>query len=130
MTFPTATLLLAAGVVACAPAATGAGRAVPDRNVVGAAELTATGATDLYAALHQLRPEFFQSRGVSSIRLNTPDLPVVYLDGVAIGGLDELRRISTMDVGEVRRLSPQEASVRTGTNLPGGAIFVFTKKAG
>ena len=130
MTYRMVTLLLAAGVVACAPAATGRGRAVPDRNVVGAAELTATGAPDLYSALRQIRPEFLQARGVSSIHQSTPDLPAVYLDGVEIGGIDELRSISTGEVREVRRLSAQEAAARTGTNDPGGAILVFTKKAG
>jgi hypothetical protein len=130
MTSRTVTVLLAAGVAACAPAAAGAGRAVPDRNVVGAAELTATGASDLYTALRQVRPEFLQARGVSSIHQATPDLPAVYLDGVEIGGLGELSSISTVEVREVRRLSAQEAAARTGTNTPGGAILVFTKKAG
>ena len=131
MTLRTVTLLLAGAVGACAPAATGTGRPVPDRNVVAAAELAATGATDLYTALRQLRPEFLQARGVSSLRSgNAPDLPVVYLDGVQIGGPDELNRISTVDVREVRRLSAHEAAARTGTYTPGGAILVFTKKTG
>ena len=130
MTFRTVAVLLAAGVAACAPAAAGAGRAFPDRSVVEAAELTATRATDLYTALRQIRPEYLQARGVSSIHQATPDLPAVYLDGVEIGGVDELRGISTVDVREVRRLSAQQAAARTGTNTPGGAILVFTKKAG
>jgi len=130
MTLRTVALLLAGAVGACAPAASGAGRPSPDRNVVEAAELAATGAPDLYTALRQVRPEFLQARGVSSIHDATADLPVVYLDGVAIGGPDELGRISTVDVREVRRLSAQEALARTGTNKPGGAILVFMKKAG
>jgi len=123
-------LLLAGAVSACAPAAPGGGRPVPDRSVVEAAELTATGAPDLYTALRQVRPEFLQARGVSSIHTGTPDLPAVYLDGVAIGGIDQLTTISTVNVREVRRLSAQEALTRTGTNAPGGAILVFTRKAG
>ncbi len=130
MTLRIAALLLAGAAGACAPAATGAARPVPDRNVVEAAELAATGAADLYTALRQTRPEFLQARGVSSIRIGTPDLPVVYLDGVQIGGPDELSRISTVEVREVRRLTAQEAAARTGTNTPGGAILVFTKQAG
>ena len=125
-----AALLLAGAAGACAPAATGAGRTSPDRNVVEAVELAATGAPDLYTALRQVRPEFLQARGVSSIRTGNPDLPAVYLDGVAIGGVDELSRISTVEVREVRRLTAQETLVRTGTNSPGGAILVFTKRPG
>jgi len=127
----TAALLLAGAAGACAPAATGGGRPSPgDRSIVGAAELTATGAPDLFNALRQVRPEFLQARGVSSIRTATPDFPAVYLDGVQIGGIDELSNISTVNVREVRRLSAREALVRTGTNNPGGAILVFTKSGG
>lgn len=123
------TLILAGAVGACAPASAGGGRSVPDRSVVEAAQLAATGATDLYTALRQIRPEFLQARGVSSIHSgSTPDLPVVYLDGVEIGGPDELNRISTADVREVRRLSAHEAAARNGTYIPGGAILVFLKK--
>jgi hypothetical protein len=129
MRFRLVTSLLAAGGVACAPAATGAGRAVPDRSVVGAAELAATGATDLLTALRQVRPEFLLGRGVSSLHDNTPDYPVVYLDGVEIGTIDQLSSITTTNVREVRRLSAQEAMVRTGTNKPGGALLVVTKRS-
>ncbi len=130
MTFRTFALLLTAGAGACAPAATGTGRPVPDRSVVAAAELAATGAPDLYTALRQVRPEFLQARGVSSIRRATPDYPEVYLDGVDVGGLDQLGRITTTEVREVRRLSAAQAAARTGTNTPGGAILVITKRAG
>jgi hypothetical protein len=130
MTVRIITLLLAGAVGACAPAATGVGRPVPDRDVVGAAELAATRATDLYTALRQVRPEFLQPRGVSSIHTGSPDYPAVYLDGVEIGGLDELKNISTVEVREVRRLSAQQAAARTGTNSPGGAILVFRKTRG
>ncbi len=130
MTLRVVTLLLAGAVGACAPAATGAGRPVPDRNVVEAAELAATGAPDLYTALRQVRPEFFQARGVSSIHTGTPDYPAVYLDGVEMSGMGDLSTISAMDVREVRRLSAQQAMARTGTNNPGGAILVFLKRGG
>ena len=125
----TIALLLAAAVGACAPAA-GTGRAVPDRDVVGADELAATRAPDLLTALRQVRPEFLQPRGVSSIHNATPDYPAIYLDGVQIGGVDQLGNISTVNVREVRRLSAAQALTRTGTATPGGAILIFTKKGG
>jgi len=130
MTLRAVTLLLAAAAGACAPAAAGGGRVVPDRNVVGAAELAATGAADLYTALRQVRPEFLQPRGISSIHSNTPDFPAVYLDGVELSGIADLKTITTTDVREVRRLSAPEAMARTGTNNPGGALLVVTKKSG
>ena len=122
-----AALALSALVVACAPATTAGGGSVShDREVVTAAELASTKATNLYDALHQLRPEYFTARGVSSIRLGTPDLPTVYLDRTQLGDLESLRNIDIAIVKEVRRLTPREATIRLGTDSPGGALLVIT----
>ncbi len=124
-----AALALAAVTSACAPAATtGAGPVSHNRDVVTPAELLATKATNVYDALQQIRPDFFRSRGVSSIRLATPDLPAVYLDRNALEGLESLRNIDVNLVQEVRRLTPSEATVRLGRDFPGGVILVTTVK--
>lgn len=125
-----AALALAALTSACAPAATSGTEPVShNRNVVTPAELLATKATNLYVALQQVRPEFFRSRGVSSIRLATPDFPTVYLDRNALGDLESLRNIDINIVQEVRRLTPTEANIRLGRDFPGGVLLVSTVKA-
>ncbi len=124
-----AALALAAVTSACAPAATtGAAPVSHNRDVVTPAELLATKATNLYDALQQIRPDYFRARGVSSIRLATPDLPAVYLDRNALEGLESLRNIDVNLVQEVRRLTPSEATVRLGRDFPGGVILVTTVK--
>ncbi len=115
---------------ACASAGTTTGGAPVSRNrsVVTPAELAATKATNVYDALQQIRPEFFTSRGVSSIRLATPDLPAVYLDRNQLDGLDAMRNIDIALVQEVRRLTPSEANVRLARDFPGGVILITTVK--
>lgn len=128
MTTRFAVLVAGALVTACATAGVRSSSDVGshDRNVVTAAELASTHSANLEDALRQLRPEFFTTRGVSSIRLGTPDLPAVYLDGTKVGGLDTLRNIDIGVVLEVRRLTPREATIRLGADSPGGALLVTT----
>ncbi len=124
-------LALGALLVACAPGVTTTGGAPVshNRDVVTPAELVATKATNLYDALKQIRPEYFTARGVSSIRLATPDLPTVYLDRNQLGDLESLRNIDIALVQEVRRLTPTEANIRLGRDFPGGVLLVSTVKA-
>ncbi len=120
-------LALGGLLLACAPGATTGGAPVShNRAVVTPAELVATKATNLYDALKQIRPEFFTPRGVSSIRLATPDLPTVYVDRNLLGDLESLRTIDVGIVREVRRLTPSEASIRVGRDFPGGVLLVTT----
>lgn len=122
---------LALGMVlgACAPGATTGGAPIShNRDIVTPAELAATKATNLYDALKQIRPEFFTARGVSSIRLATPDLPTVYLDRNQLDGLEAMRNIDINLVQEVRRLTPTQATVRLGRDFPGGVLLITTTK--
>ncbi len=125
-----AAALLSVLLGACAPGATTTGGAPVshNRDIVTPAELVATKATNLYDALKQIRPEYFTARGVSSIRLATPDLPAVYLDRNQLDGLDAMRSIDVNLVQEVRRLTPTEATVRLARDFPGGVILITTVK--
>ncbi len=127
-------LILLAAVAACAPAATTSGGS-HDRTRVTHEELAATHAPDLYSALKQTRPEFFASRGVSSIRLGSEDIPAVFIDGVSVGEVSDrasqeeaLRNIAVINVVEVKRLTPQESTLRLGRDSPAGALLVVTSK--
>ncbi len=125
-----AAVALGALLAGCAPGATTTGGAPVshNRDVVTPAELVATKATNLYDALKLIRPEYFNARGVSSIRLAVPDLPAVYLDRNQLDSLESLRTIDIALVQEVRRLTPTEANIRLGRDFPGGAILVTTVK--
>ena len=126
-------LILLAALGGCAPAVTTG--AAHDRNRVGHDELAATHAPDLFSALKQTRPEFFVSRGVSSIRLGSEDIPAVFIDGVAVGDIQDrasqeeaLRQLAVINVVEVRRLTPAESTIRLGRDSPAGALLVTTSK--
>jgi hypothetical protein len=52
----------------------------------------------------------------------------VYLDGVRLGGVEDLRRISTQSVQSIRHYTAQEAQVRFGIGHSNGAIVVATTR--
>ncbi|HWL39139.1 MAG TPA: hypothetical protein VNO75_02795 [Gemmatimonadaceae bacterium] len=119
-------LLLAAAGIACAPPAS-SGRAARNANLITQAELTASGHTNLYDAIANLRPAFFRSRGRSTFDNTVSDYPPVYQDGQRYGEIETLRSISIEHVKQVRFLSASDATTKYGTNHTAGAIEVVTR---
>lgn len=120
--------ILSAMLVALAACSTTGGpRVAQTRNVITAEEVASVNVGTAYEVIEQLRPQFFQSRGPSSIRSNTPDTPIVYVNGVRYGGIESLTSIRAMDVEEIRLLSASDATTRYGTGHVGGVIEVRTK---
>lgn len=105
-------------------------RPARDRNVLTAAELASMPGETLYEGIQRLRPEFLRGRGQLSIEDPSGSLPVVYLDGMRVGGLDVLRTIRVAEVHEVRFYSAADATTRYGTGHPGGVIAVMTRRGG
>ncbi len=97
-----------------------------DRTRVTGEELMATQAATLYDALRQVRPEFLQRRGFSSIQSPQADVPRVFVDNVEMGDVEYLKILNPSDVVEVQRLSAEQATTRWGTGYIGGALLVFT----
>ncbi len=99
-----------------------------DTNVITAQELATVQQGDLYAAVQQLRPGFFQTRGVTSPGIGAaPEYIQVYVDGVRTGDLNALHQLQANDVKEVRRLSATDATQKYGTGHTMGAILVTRK---
>lgn len=124
------------------------------RNTLTAVDLMGSGTTNLYDAISKLRPEFLRQRGTQTItKANMPvssrgggatfpaerdastgeALPiagqpiVVYENDIKLAGVEDLRRIDTKVVLEVRYMAGPQAGVRYGTNHSGGVIFVKTQ---
>ncbi len=98
-----------------------------DRNLITHQEIEGSAVTNAYELVERLRPLWLRSRGGRSTRLETEI--VVYLNGTALGGVDDLRGIPIEIVDSVRALDSAEAG-----RLPGlgsrhveRAILVVTR---
>ena len=127
-------LLMLAAVMGCASANTPAGTA-SQRNVLTRDEITGINVSNLHEAIQRLRPQFMRGRGASGIRSNydpscncyRPDMPVVYMDRVRVGDLDQLRTINVEQVQQVVYITGTDTGIQIGTNHPGGVIHVITR---
>ncbi len=54
--------------------------------------------------------------------------PTVWLDGVRLGGVQQLRTVALSVVVEARYLTPSEAQAQLGLNNLGGAIVISTRR--
>ena len=104
-----------------------AGRAATSSNssIITAAELQGASASDLYEAILQLRPRFFQTRGPISLLNEPAQAIVVIIDGRVVGGTSELRGLPTAATRSVRRLTAGEVFQRTGVAAPAGGVEVI-----
>jgi hypothetical protein len=93
-----------------------------DRDVMTAAEISESRATTAYEAIERLRPRFL----LTNVDLG-PTVPrQVYLNGVALGGFNELRTIPASSVREIRFVRAID-SAPFGTAHSEGAILVISK---
>jgi hypothetical protein len=121
------TLALLAGTAACASTGGTSAARTRDRNRITSDELRATVSTNLYEAIHTLRPQWLVKRGNRSL---TPEMEgdiVVYQDVTRLGDPESLRGIAVADVQEAHFLSPTEATTRYGTGHVHGAIVVVMR---
>jgi len=89
-------------------------------------EITRAGFTDAFATVQSLRPQWLVERGTTSF--SHPEHIKVYLDGSLLGGVGNLRQISTSSIESMRYMDGIEASNRYGLDHGMGAILVFTKR--
>jgi hypothetical protein len=100
-------------------------------NRLTAEEIAEVSALTAYEIVEVARPQWLRPRRLRAGA--TPSMgsdqagPVVYMDGVRVGTLEELRRIRSDAVAEMQYLSPSDATNRFGTNHDTGAILVITR---
>jgi len=118
-------------LVPCGCATGGSGSSRGSGNKLTAEEITEVEALTAYEAIQIARPRWLTPRTLRAG--DTPSMgsdrsgPVVYLDGVRVGTLEELRRIQITVVAMMEYLSPSDATNRFGTNHDSGAILVTTR---
>lgn len=106
--------------------ATTSGSSGGSRNVISAEELAEVEATDAFDAIQKLRPAFLR-RGRVNYDDDTVAHPIVYMDGMRLGGIDELRYIRPEELVRVEYLSGGDATVRYGTGHKGGALLLTSR---
>jgi len=116
------------GMTACASSGQHTGGPSYDENLITAAELLASPATNLrdYIQLH--RPRWLERNYSAAMSSSRVQSLVVYLDNQRYGGPDALASMSTRGVEEVRYFSPSEAQARFGLGTLNGVIQVVTSK--
>ena len=97
-----------------------------NRNLITRAEIVDCAAPDALTLVRRLRGEFLSNRGRTSITLNTPMLPVVYLDQVQLGPFEMLATIPARDIAEIRLYRAWEASYKFGKDKTAGVVQVIT----
>jgi len=115
---------LATAVAACS--STG-GTSGPrrDPNLITAEELTEYATLSALDVVRRLRPRWLTGRGQGSGGMNRPQ---VLQDGARLGDPDNaLRSIAVSDIESIRYLNASDATMRYGTNFPGGAIVVTSR---
>lgn len=112
--------------------ATGGAGSRGSGNRLTADEIAEGTALTAYEAVQYARPQWLRPRSLRAG--STPAMggsdragPVVYLDGVRVGTVDELRRLRADVVAVIEYLSPSDATNRFGTNHDTGAILVTTR---
>lgn len=95
---------------------------------ITAAELRGLEALSAYEAIARLRANFLRSRGPTTLgRADGGAWPIVFIDGMRLGPIGELRSIPASDLREVRLLNGAEAQFRFGTGYPAGVILLSTR---
>jgi hypothetical protein len=111
--------------------ATGGTSSRSSGNTLTAEEIAEVQALTAYEAIQYARPRWLTPRTLRAG--GTPSMgsdrggPVVYLDGVRVGTVGELRRVRADRVTLLEYLSPSDATNRFGTNHDSGAILVTTR---
>ena len=123
-------LLLLSACATAAPGATSRAKLAMHgpRDPITEAEVARSDATDAYDVVRRLRGTFLASRGVTTFwRADGGAYPEVFVDGMHVGSLGELRGIPAHAIHEVRFLTASEATVRYGMGYAAGVIQVTTK---
>lgn len=143
---PALALSVALAAGACAPPATtgsstASGNTKPSPNRISKAEINATSASSAYDVVSQLHPDWLRpprssmagtlgATKTASTSVRAP-LVLVYLDGVRLGGIDELRSLSASSVMSIEYADSNRVAMVVrdmGNVTPDAAIMVSTKQ--
>lgn len=103
-----------------------AGRAGSRSDRISADEVRKNGQySNLYDLVEHLRPRWLRSQGPDTF-VGEQGQVQVHMNGNLLGGVDQLRRLSTVGVTSIDWLPPIDAAARYGLNHSHGAIIIST----
>ena len=102
------------------------------RDKVAREEIVATPAANAYDLVYHLRPDWLRARGAQSMVGGSEGSggPLVYLDGVKMGGLDALKSIASRDIQSMEWIPGSKAELvlsDVGSRAIIGAISLKTR---
>jgi hypothetical protein len=100
-----------------------------DAFVISERELGTSTARNALEAVQKLRPQWLRGRGSGSFG-RAPDVVMIYLNDVRLGGPPALAQLMTDGVKEIRYFNAADATSRWGTDHTAGAIVVTMKSGG
>lgn len=96
-------------------------------NVITHQELAGMYERTAYDAIQALRPTMLRYRGPTSILLDTPTQPEVFVDGMYYGRMSTLQQIQATDCWQIQYLNVGQATIKYGQGHPAGVIDIITK---
>ena len=128
-------LTLAVGCASSGSSSAGAA-GTSDPDIITLDQIVRSKATNAYDLIASLRPQMFTAHGAPTTRGQQPSTQgrqaapvVVYIDNVKVGPVAQLKSLATIDLREIRYLSPRVATDRWGEHHAGGVIYVTTAQA-
>ena len=115
---------------ACAGAMHRASSSDYSANVITEEEISRCDAGDALGIIRKLRAEMLSNRGPTTVLGSASALPVVYLDQVQLGGIEQLAQIPASQVAQIRLYRSWEAVTRFGRDKTAGVIQVITRLPG
>lgn len=122
-------LLLVLGAIAAIACHAQRPAAAPgsSRNVITQEQIDASSASNVYDLIARLRGDFLKDRGPTSIKSNTRERAVVFLNDQEYGILETMRNIPPGRIAEIRYYSPIDAAARFGAHYGGGVIHLLSR---
>jgi hypothetical protein len=97
-------------------------------HLVGRQELIGSRRTMLFEALRVVRPNYFNTRGPTTLLEQGMPAMIVIVDGLVYPDLESLRMTPVTEVVQVRRLSVAETYHRYNRSVSAGALEITLRK--
>jgi outer membrane cobalamin receptor len=96
-------------------------------NVITQEQIDSTSATSVYDLIVRLHADYLKDRGVISIKTNTRERAVVFLNDQEYGIPETLRNIPPRRFSEIRYYRGTDAVTRFGAQYGGGIIQLISR---